>query len=213
MSKEDSLVRAAYDELRQGSASTEMDGAELSWCRRLECVLEELNLHRLWKSNSADYSLQCKHLFLLSLKTRCRTLDLEHIKNSSFISHYFSIIPAKNLSSAPYLNFKLRLYTVRRIAQIRLNLNTIFYEGRTIGLGMWEEKYCKFCGYQPSLSHALHECANNVKLRQQLAFPCSDQLGYLRFPSDLGHKNKLLHNISLSTCLFKKHFRIICKLS
>ena len=184
-SKADSLVRAAYDELRRVSASLDAEEAKYSWCRQLEIVLEELNLHHLWKSGSANSVLRSRALFLQSLESSCRTFDLDQVKKSSFIPHYHSILPIKR--SAPYLNFNLPLYTIRKIVQIRLNLNTIFYEDRVIDLGMWEEKFCKFCGNQLSLSHALCECPNNVKLRQQLSFTCTDQLSYLNFLSDIAN--------------------------
>jgi len=153
-----------------------------------------------------------KRLFLQSLEISCRTLDLEQITSWSFIPHYNSITPVKDSSSTLYLNFKSHLYTARKIAQIKLNMNTSFYEGRALDLDMWEEEYCKFCGNQLSLSHALHEFALNVKLRQQLSFLCSDQLSYLRFLLNLGNKKQTSTQYK-STCLFKPPFRIIFKVS
>ena len=186
----DSLIRAAYDELRRVSASPGgPDIRKYSWCRQLKSALEELNLQHLWLANSSNLILSSKSVFLNSLESHLKRNDSNLILHSSFIPHYNTIKPLKR--AAPYLNFKLPLHSVRRIAQLRLNLSTIFYEGRYLDMGMWVERNCKFCGDQLSLSHALHECKGSAALRRNFSLPeCSEPATYLLFLSELSNKKQ-----------------------
>ncbi len=201
-SREDSLIRAAYDELRRVSASEPQCETRYSWCKQLESALIDLNLHKLWVANSATRIVNSKPIFLNSLESLCKLKDSVLISNSSFIPHYNTIKPSRN--PARYLNFKLPLHTVRIIAQLRLNLSTIYFQDRFFDLGMWERMNCKFCGDELSLSHALHECNSMLSLRYRFRFPiCTDQESYLRFLSDLSNKQQDQQTYN-NICVFVK---------
>jgi hypothetical protein len=164
--KETSLISAAYNDLRKSAVSPTQQ-CEGNWCSRLGELLESLDLKHVWNKNSYNFAQSHYQIFLAKYRIKLGVEDVKSAEASTTIPHYHNLIKS-DYGAKFYLTTPLPQYAVKRIAQIRLNRNTVLNQGQWVNLGDFKTCACRFCGEELSLSHVLETCTQHNVERQAL---------------------------------------------
>jgi len=164
--KETSLIRAAYNDQRKAAASPSQD-CKGNWCAQLGELLESLDLKHVWNKNSYNFAQSHYQIFLAKYRAKLGADDVESAEASTTMPHYHNLIKS-DYGAKFYLTTPLPQYAVRRIAQIRLNRNTVLNQGQWVNLGDFKTYSCRFCGDELSLKHILQSCTGHQAERQAL---------------------------------------------
>lgn len=132
------------------------DPIKFNWTLKIKSIIENSGFSFVWLSQDPDVAIKFLPQILLSYIDQCKQSDMISMENSQHYSHYKFIKLTPFIED--YITSKIDLSLKRILFQLRLNKETIFFEGKLFKINSKEN--CKFCnlGKPESWEHVFFYC-------------------------------------------------------
>ncbi len=180
--------------------SSDSSNVKYNWVSQMKLIYNNYGLSFLAK---ADVTSFCSHVgsLLISVIDNVRQNDIMQTKESTRYSYYSEILNEIPLP-AKYINLRLPCKMVSLIAQLRLNVNSIYFDKSTFEFN--KNDLCPLCNKENSLNHFIMECVP-INTMNSLRRTFSENMNWLKHlnSENKNDVSKFYYIISASLRLLK----------